>query len=66
MNYKLPNVANTITGNNFGTIKDSYWMKASDKNISTLRNKDTFMNWDFIDIWTITDEQNYPHLFWEK
>jgi hypothetical protein len=65
-------VGGLVGQNSIGTISDCFWDNETSKMTSSdggtgkvtpeMRRLSTFLNWDFIDIWGIYQENSYPYL----
>ncbi|MHC4648578.1 MAG: GLUG motif-containing protein [Planctomycetota bacterium] len=61
-----------LVGDNSGTVTDSFWDKETSgkttsaggtgKTTAEMKKENTFVNWDFVDIWNIGEKQTYPFL----
>jgi len=75
----------TVAGVAGGTVADSYylrhqdipapyWATATGLTDSQMRDRASFVGWDFVggtedgteDIWTICEDKDYPRLWWER
>ena len=64
-----------LVGYNRGTITNSYWDIITSRQLSSaggdgkttteMKQRATFENWDFVNIWAIVEDESYPYLQWQ-
>lgn len=69
-----PTDAGGLVGSNGGTVKFSFWDVETSgqttsaggvgKTTAEMKQKTTFTNWDFTEVWGIAENQTYPFLRW--